>query len=62
MIRMIVFLASRLFFNKNILDVVAKQTGETIHAFYGPQEAMEVLPDAEIIITFDRLDRDILKT
>jgi D-2-hydroxyacid dehydrogenase (NADP+) len=62
MIWMIVYLASRPFFNKNALDVVAKQTGETIHAFYSPQEAVEVLPDAEIIITFGRLDRDILKT
>jgi phosphoglycerate dehydrogenase-like enzyme len=38
------------------------QTGETIRSFYSIQEAMEVLPDAEIIITFGRLDRDILTT
>ena len=59
---MIVYLASQPFFSKNAFDVVAKQTGETIHAFYSPQEAMEVLPDAEIILTFGRLDRDLLKT
>jgi phosphoglycerate dehydrogenase-like enzyme len=62
MIRMIVYLASPPFFSKNALDVVVKQTGETVRAFYSPQEAMDVLPEAEIIITFGRLDRDILKT
>jgi phosphoglycerate dehydrogenase-like enzyme len=59
---LIVYLAFLPFFNKNALDEVAKQTGETIHVFYSPEEAIEVLPEAEIIITFGRLDRDILKT
>ncbi len=61
MTEMIVSLASLSFFNKNELDMVAKQTGETIHAFNKPEEAMELLPDADIIITIGRLDKEILK-
>jgi phosphoglycerate dehydrogenase-like enzyme len=59
---MIAFLATLPFFDKHDLDAAARQAGETIHAFYSPEEALDILPDAEILATFpSRFDREILK-
>jgi phosphoglycerate dehydrogenase-like enzyme len=59
---MIVFLATQPFFDQHDLDAAARQAGETIHAYHSPEEAVDLLPQAEILVTFpSRFDREILK-
>jgi phosphoglycerate dehydrogenase-like enzyme len=58
----IVSMANIPFFNKDDLEIMAKQTGETIHAFNRPDEAGEILPGADIVITMGRLNKDTLQT
>jgi phosphoglycerate dehydrogenase-like enzyme len=47
---------------KEYLPMIEKATGEKIYAYNNIQEAAAVLPEAEIIMNFGRIDPGIIKT